>query len=209
MPRSQLANEQTREESRQKILDAARKVFAIKGVGATISDVAEEAGISQGLAYRYFPSKEAILATLLKQMSESGGDAAARVRALHGRPRERLEFLISSILEARREQPEFYQLIYHILRDDKVPDDLRELMRESGNAFQTAMRRLVIEGQASGEIAPDNPDHLVGAILGALDGLSRRMLTLTPREAKASIPEAKIVMRMLLPDSDTKRGGAQ
>lgn len=206
MPRSELANEQIREESRQRILDAALRVFATKGVGATISDVAEEAGISQGLAYRYFRSKEAILATLLGQMSESGGGASAKIRAMRGTPAEKLELVVSSTLERRKRQPELYQLLYHVMGYDKVPEDLRELVRRYRNDLHEAMRQLVIEGQASGEIALDDPDHLVGAFLAVLDGLSRSMLTLTPEEARASIPDARIVMRMLRPDPKATRG---
>ena len=49
------------------------KVFARKGLRATITDIAKEAGVSQGLAYRYFPSKEAIFHTLLRQMLPDAG----------------------------------------------------------------------------------------------------------------------------------------
>lgn len=46
-------------ERRRQILVAASAVFSRKGVQtATIADVAAEAGVSPGLIYRYFPSKE-------------------------------------------------------------------------------------------------------------------------------------------------------
>jgi AcrR family transcriptional regulator len=53
-----------------KILTAAKKVFARKGMSAKMSEVATEARISQGLAYHYFPSKEAIFVALLRQMTD-------------------------------------------------------------------------------------------------------------------------------------------
>src|SRR5229473_589037 len=52
MPRPEEANQRIREEQRAKILDGARKVFARKGLAATMADVAAEAVVSQGLAYR-------------------------------------------------------------------------------------------------------------------------------------------------------------
>ena len=73
MPRTEEANQQIREEQRTKILAAAAKVFARKGKAATMADVATETGISQGLAYRYFASKEEILTTLVKQTAELEG----------------------------------------------------------------------------------------------------------------------------------------
>ena len=47
------------EERKQEILDAAVCVFARKGYEKTsITDIAKEIGISQGLCYRYYKSKE-------------------------------------------------------------------------------------------------------------------------------------------------------
>src|SRR5258708_8598648 len=65
MPRTKEANQHIREEQRAKILDGARKVFARKGMAATMAEVAAEASVSQGLAYRYFASKEAIFHLLV------------------------------------------------------------------------------------------------------------------------------------------------
>src|SRR5260370_38503749 len=67
MPRTKEANQHIREEQRAKILDGARKVFARKGMAATMAEVAAEASVRQGLAYRYFASKEAIFHVLEEQ----------------------------------------------------------------------------------------------------------------------------------------------
>ena len=200
MPRSESANQEIRTESREKILEAAKKVFARRGPKATMSEVAEEAGTSQGLAYRYFPSKEAILATLVRQSAESGGGFGARLMAIRGSPGERLYILISHILDARRREPEFYQLVYQVLTDHKTPNELREVVGRSGEVVRAEMRRLIVEGQKTGEVAGDDPDQLLGAVMACLDGLSRAMLTLEPEKASASIPDARVVMRMLRPD---------
>ncbi len=79
MPRTEEANQQIREEQRDKILSAAANVFARKGNAATMADVASEAGVSQGLAYRYFESKEEIFTTLIKQAAESSGGPTERI----------------------------------------------------------------------------------------------------------------------------------
>ncbi|WP_067824839.1 TetR/AcrR family transcriptional regulator [Actinomadura kijaniata] len=53
---------------REQLLDAALRVFADKGVdGATVKDVAQAAGVTPGLLYRYFDSKEAMVETLLSE----------------------------------------------------------------------------------------------------------------------------------------------
>ena len=67
MPRTEEAKQRIREEQRTRILEAARRVFARKGLTATVDDVAEEAEVSHGLAYRYFANKEAIFSEIVLQ----------------------------------------------------------------------------------------------------------------------------------------------
>jgi TetR/AcrR family transcriptional regulator, cholesterol catabolism regulator len=58
------------EERRSQILDVALTVFASQGFnGTSIKDIAEAAGISQGLMYHYFASKEKLLEEVIKQHS--------------------------------------------------------------------------------------------------------------------------------------------
>jgi AcrR family transcriptional regulator len=57
--------DQLREAQRQRIMEAARTVFARSGFhGASIQEIRAEAGMSAGNLYRYFPSKEAIIAEI-------------------------------------------------------------------------------------------------------------------------------------------------
>ena len=61
-PRTPEQFEEIRQEKKQLILDVALKLFAQEGFHATsISMIAKEAGISKGLLYNYFDSKEALL----------------------------------------------------------------------------------------------------------------------------------------------------
>jgi len=58
-PRTSKQNSRIRDERREQILHAALKVFARCGFAAArMTDIAAEAGISTGLAYHYFASKE-------------------------------------------------------------------------------------------------------------------------------------------------------
>src|SRR6266487_4764236 len=73
MQRPDVMDKRPRETQRANILEAARRVFARKGKAATMADVAEAAGVSQGLAYRYFVSKEQIYRELVEQALEQEG----------------------------------------------------------------------------------------------------------------------------------------
>ena len=66
-PRSKKQLKELKETRRVEILEAALSVFAEYGYnGATISMIGEEAGISKGLLYNYFESKEILLDNLLQ-----------------------------------------------------------------------------------------------------------------------------------------------
>lgn len=56
---------------RQEILEAALDLFCEKGYeGASMADLAQRLGISQGLCYRYFPSKQALLDCAVDQYAQ-------------------------------------------------------------------------------------------------------------------------------------------
>lgn len=53
--------------NRERILGAARTVFAEFGAEAQMDDVARQAGVGVGTVYRHFPTKEALMVELVRQ----------------------------------------------------------------------------------------------------------------------------------------------
>ena len=192
-----------REEQRARILEGARKVFAQKGMAATMAEVAAAAGVSQGLAYRYFDSKEAIFKELLEQTVQAGIAGIPRILERPGTPGERLRFLIERAWNGRREHPELYELMYQMLYDESTPDSLRVLVGKQGSAFVEAIRKLIVEGQATGEVAEGDPDQLVTLVLVSLDGLSRWALR-GPEQFGKNFPDASLILRIFTPQSHPK-----
>jgi AcrR family transcriptional regulator len=200
MPRSEQTYEEIRERTTRRILEAAGKVIARKGRTATMAELAAEAGVSQGLAYRYFSSKEEIFYELLRQMWRSGGVINEGAQDAPEAPRKRLGTIIDRSMRLRRDHPEFYQFLFQALIDDKLPDDVRKSMKDQEVGVRNTMRRLIVEGQASNEIVNDDPDQLVDAIMACLDGLSRKMVSLSTGEVRMQLPESRIILRMLGPE---------
>jgi AcrR family transcriptional regulator len=55
-----------------RILDAATRIFHEQGyAGATTNDIADEAGVSVGSLYQYFPNKDALLVALTQRHIET------------------------------------------------------------------------------------------------------------------------------------------
>src|SRR5579862_8545183 len=154
MPRTPEANQRIREAQRAKILESARSVFARKGMEATITDIAAEAQISLGLAYRYFADKEAIFSELVKQTVPDDSAGFQQLVQIPGTPGERLATLISSIVAARghREPLEAHQLLHHALEASAMPNDVRKRLGKRYQMLLATMRQLIVEGQAEGSV---------------------------------------------------------
>lgn len=71
MPRTEKQFEEMREKSKTAIVNAALKLFAKKGFsGTSISDISKEAGVSKGLAYNYFESKEELAKAVFMTLND-------------------------------------------------------------------------------------------------------------------------------------------
>lgn len=196
MPRSEEENERLREAQRSKIFSAARKVFCRKGWSATMADVAAAAKVSQGLAYRYFASKEAIFNELIEQAVQANSAVLKHINEMTGTPKERIEALVSKILENKLNHIENYQLSVVIQNDNSTPNNIREILYNQGKSYIDAIRKLIIEGQATGEIAKGKPVQMAIAIVACLDGLSRFALQ-NSEQVKNYFPDVEIILRML------------
>jgi AcrR family transcriptional regulator len=56
--------------NRERLVAAAREVFAERGFGATLDDIARHAGLGTGTAYRNFPNKQVLAAEVLADATE-------------------------------------------------------------------------------------------------------------------------------------------
>jgi AcrR family transcriptional regulator len=188
-----------RETQRANILEGAKRVFARKGKAATMADVAAAARVSQGLAYRYFASKQEIYRELVEQALEQAALVTAQpMHESSATPGQRLALLITRLVEYRRDHLEIFQLLDQVLSSDKASDDFAELIRRRRESFLAEFRQLIVAGQATGEVAADDPDQLLIAITASLEGLVRFGLH-HPEQFDRLCPDASILLRMLKP----------
>ncbi len=87
------------EDRREQILDAALRVFAKKGfTKATNKDIAREAGITTGLIYHYFESKEALLKAIFDERSPLQLIRSIPPAMLDQPPEQFLPFFVNQML---------------------------------------------------------------------------------------------------------------
>jgi AcrR family transcriptional regulator len=90
--------EERKAQNREKLLEAARKVFAEKGYGeATARDIVRETDLASGTFYNYFTDKQAAFTALLDEMGVKG---RALVRAQRQDPSVKLEERIANAYRA-------------------------------------------------------------------------------------------------------------
>jgi len=104
------------EERREKILDAARRVFLESGfAGARTRRIAEEAGITEALLYRYFPSKwEIFRAAVHEPLERFVDELLATTRDIdpgEGDRRERLRQVNEMLLQFMADSAPFLAVV--------------------------------------------------------------------------------------------------
>src|SRR5690606_14911715 len=83
--------------AKQRLYEVATGVIAERGYEATtLREVAERAGVSVGLLYRYFPSKRAVVLALYEELTGRYADLAAAMGP--GRWRDRFTFALRTSL---------------------------------------------------------------------------------------------------------------
>lgn len=208
MPRTPEANQRIRAAQHARILESARRVFARKGMAATIMDIATEAQVSLGLAYRYFADKDAIFSELVKQTVPDDSSEFQELVAMPGTAGERLAALISNIIAARgqRESLEAHQLLVQAFDADAMPEEIQALLSKRYSMLLETMRQLIVEGQAEGSVLPGDPDQLVAVVSACLDGLTRWALR-DPEQFRSYVPDARLILRLVLP-TPVKQSGS-
>src|SRR5690349_21663644 len=79
------ANVQAQSDRRSEILEAAQRCFVRSGFhGASMQDICTEAGMSPGNLYRYFPSKEALIAGIAERDRAEVAQEFASADLSHG-----------------------------------------------------------------------------------------------------------------------------
>ncbi len=195
-PRTDESNARIREEQREHILDAARKVFARKGYTDTkMSDIAVEAQVSYGLAYHYFTNKEAIFNALLENALQGALELMRRARVQPGSPWERLRWLIAQIMRGAQDEPEYEMLVLLALTNTAVPQEIHNMVMRESRQTHEALKQLIEEGQAAGQVVAGDPDLLTTTLEWCIQGMV--FGTSYWGNEAPPLPDVEMVLRLL------------
>ncbi len=176
MANSKLTNEMMKSRRREAILATALHLFSAKGYAATkISDIVKETGMSQGLLYHYFPSKDEIFNELIETAFKRLNDACSALKARAIPPEEKLRTGLRELfrnLETSRTSSAYHFLIAQATISDVIPDEARNIINSKSITAYTIIASIIKEGQRKGSVKPLDPDEMAAAFWTVVKGVA-------------------------------------
>ncbi|NGO71699.1 TetR/AcrR family transcriptional regulator [Streptomyces boncukensis] len=139
--------------SRERLLAAAREVFAESGPDASLNEVAKRAGVGPGTLYRHFPRRQALLAALLQDRVEKLRTLAGALSAPDADPDDALaRWLHAFLAHARVNQGLGGTLL---TEEPSLAEELEALGLDCHRTIRDAAARLLDRAQRHGTARAD------------------------------------------------------
>lgn len=198
MPRTAEQNKRLKEERRRALLQAAREVFARRGLAATkMTDLAAAAGISYGLVYHYFPDKESVFVALVDETVRGGIELLASARRRPGTPWERLHYVCTQMLEGLRKDPALPLILVQAHASESVPASVTQALDHYSTQFNEHLEELITSGQKAGQIVDIPAAELARTFLATVQGLA--LTQILPHMRDTPFPSTDTVLRLFKP----------
>jgi AcrR family transcriptional regulator len=137
-PRSPKQYEKIREEKKNLIMDSALEYFAREGYHVTtISHIAKHAGISKGLMYNYFESKEDLLNSII-QRSVSEVYDYFDINRDGQLSEDEFEFFVRKIAQILKKKQTFWRLFIQMLMQNEVREQFLRSVMGSESLLESA-----------------------------------------------------------------------
>ncbi|MFI7418815.1 TetR/AcrR family transcriptional regulator [Nonomuraea sp. NPDC049684] len=165
------------DERRAEVLSAARRVIVRDGIdAATTRAIAKEAGYSNGVLAHYFADKDEILLSALSQSHQRIRERLTRkVEGVTGLAALREVLLDNLPLDAERTQESRLEVSFW--SRSLASERLAEVQRAEADELRAAVRELLGQARAAGELSTDGSlDDLAEHLLALVDGLSLHLL---------------------------------
>ena len=187
----------TQQARREHILDAAERCFVSKGFHpATMDGICREAGVSPGALYKYFASKEELIAGLCEREKDRFGRELAKLAETSG-------FLgaLRSLAEQYccHEPIEKVRLHIEINAEAGRNAQIANTVRGIDKAVSSHLVHLLERDRELGRIAPELPVEIIVRAIGAFgDGLFLRRSLDPDFDPKSIIPAMMTMIEALL-----------
>ena len=197
---STLSRVKQKEKRREEILNAGLDLFIRKGLTATkIQDIAQAVGMSVGLLFHYFESKEQLYEELIR-IGIQGPQSV--MPAPDAEPLKYFETVAEQLLNAVKEHPftaKMFVFVSQAMRDDSDSSTVRELLSQVDSI--TPCIPLILEGQKNKTIRDGDPYALLIAFWSSIMGIAE-MIALVP---DAQCPKAEWIVDIIRNQGENKK----
>jgi AcrR family transcriptional regulator len=172
-----LTRKEKQAETRQRLLDAAERVFLRRGLqGSSVEEIAAEAGFTRGAFYSNFKSKDELFVELLQdRVYRQYARMAEEAQEQPGTPRERLRWGVERVRDVQK--GEIGRWLFRLWLECLTQAARDEEFRELAASFWSGNRTLVA-GQIKatfkevGRKPPLPPDQIATAMIALDVGLA-------------------------------------
>lgn len=166
MPRTKAQFEEIRKGSRQKILDAALEVFAKQSFhSSTVDAIAKTAGISKGLLYNYFKSKDEVLNELMVGMMESLMSEFMPLKPGNKFTEDDIKAFINSGIDLVLAKPYYWKLYFSVAMQPDVMAIVFDKMMKTAEPYLKSLSEYFREKGI------ENPEVMVRYFSAIMDGI--------------------------------------
>ena len=180
MPRTKEQYEEIRKSSKQKILDAALEVFANQGYhSATVDSIAKTAGISKGLMYNYFKSKDDVLQELMIGMMDALMCEYMPLNPGQKFTRDDIVNFINVGIDLVLQKPHFWKLYFSVFVQPEVMAIVYEKMMEMAKPYMMGLSDYFKDKGI------ENPEVIMRYFSAVMDGIQLHIM-LDPKNFPAT-----------------------
>lgn len=180
MPRTKEQFEEMRKATRDKIQSAAMKLFVQKGFGSTnVQEIADLAGISIGLLYRQYKTKEELFGDLV-EYSLTGIKNITDLFEQDNSPKKLISQFVCEVYNDMISGEELANLLILMAQSflsGAANHKQNEIVQLDTKMLQ-ATAKLIERGQGLGEFRQGNPYELAEFFYSAIQGLAMMKITL-------------------------------
>ena len=192
-PKTKEQFKEIREQTKAAIKNAALDLFAHRGYASTsISQIAKGAGVSKGLMYNYFSSKE----ELIKEIILDAYQITESILKEHFAPThpaaEQLAGLVEGLTKMITENTDYWKLLTSLAFQDGILGDLEDALKQKSLSYLDVMTHLFEE------LGAETPKEEALLFSAALDGMMMQYMSLR-EEYPVEAMKAQIIKKFCQP----------
>ncbi|HVB36634.1 MAG TPA: TetR/AcrR family transcriptional regulator [Candidatus Acidoferrales bacterium] len=154
-------------EARRRILDAAERIFAARGLaGARTEEIARAARVNKAMLYYYFESKEQLYRAVFDNLFGQAGQMIESEMPAEAAPRQAILAFVEGYFKFRIENPNYARLMQHMMLEN--PEQFRWVAREYFEQGFKRVTQIIKSGIADGQFQPVNAEHTMLNIIAMI-----------------------------------------